>query len=373
MAFLLFLFHFFVDWASSFPTPLGPYFVEHYGLGTRGVSVAITSLGFLGSLTQPFFALWARNFKNHFLGLYFSLSCVALAVVLLSLPLPFVLLFGVFLLLFLANASFHPVGAALSGTQNGARGLAFFTAGGIAGGAVGPLFITWLVLHFSLSSVIWVALGLWVLLSLGFLRFRGISIRLPYAEFSWSLFPPLFFIWLLVGVRTFFTSLFHTFLPLYVASFAPLFWGGALLSSGVVVGFFANFLGVHLRKTFPVWVVNFLSFIGLGVGLFCLPMTRSIPLLFVLSLGADFSAFLTMSANVHEAQEILPEHRVFASSVAMGLAWSFGNLLSLVFAGVFGNEVTFVLRATGLLGIIVAGVLFFVRPVPAREKAVEGG
>lgn len=364
MAFLLFLFHFFVDWASSFPAPLGPYFVKQYGLDTRTVSMAITALGFLGSLAQPVFALLLSRVTNHLLSLYVSLSLVALSVVFLSLPLSFALLFGTFLMLFLANASFHPLGAALSGMQGGAQGVAFFTAGGIAGGVVGPLCVTFFALRSSLGWVSWIALGLWVLLSLGFLRFRKVSLQVPHVAFSFELFLALFPVWLLVGVRTFFTSLFHAFLPLYVASFAPLFWGGLLLSLGVLVGFFANFLGVALLRKAPIWVVNFLSFIGLGVGLLFLPVARSIPLLLFLSLSADFSAFLTMSANVHEAQEILPEHRVFASSVAMGLAWSFGNLLSLVFSSFFGNRVTFVLETSGILGILVAGVLLLVRPRP---------
>lgn len=362
MALLLFLFHFFIDWASSFPAPLGPYFVERYNLDTRTVSVAITALGFLGSFAQPVFALFLGRVKNHFVSLYFSLSLAALSVVFLSLPLSFVLLFGVFLLLFLANASFHPVGAALSGTQNGAQGVAFFTAGGIAGGVIGPLCVTWLALRFSLAPLSWIALGLWGLLSIGFFRFRGVTLRVPSASFSLRLFPALFPVWLLVGMRTFFTSLFHTFLPLYVASFAPMFWGGVLLSLGVLVGFFANFLGVALLRRVPIWIINFLSFIGLGIGLFFLPMTQSIPLLFLLSLFADFSAFLTMSVNVHEAQEILPGHRVFASSVAMGLAWSFGNFLSFAFASVFGDRVTFVLEVSGILGILVALALLGVRP-----------
>lgn len=368
MAFLLFLFHFFVDWASSFPAPLGPYFVRQYGLETKTVASAITALGFLGSLAQPVFALFLGKVKNHLMSLYVSLSCVALSVVFLSLPLPFGFLFGAFLLLFLANASFHPVGAALSGLQHGAQGVAFFTSGGIAGGVLGPLCVTWLALRFSLAPLAWIALGLWAFMSFGFLRFRNITISVPQeSSFPWRFFPALFPVWLLVGVRTFFTSLFHTFLPLYVASFAPLFWGGVLLSLGVLVGFFANFLGVLLLKKIPMWIVNFLSFIGLGVGLLFLPMTQSIPLLTFLSLAADFSAFLTMSANVHEAQEILPGYRVFASSVAMGLAWSFGNLLSFTFANAFGNQVAFVLETSGVLGILVALVLLGVRPHPARR------
>jgi FSR family fosmidomycin resistance protein-like MFS transporter len=362
VAFLLFLFHFFVDWASSFPAPLGPYFVEHYHLSTKMVSTAITALGFLGSITQPLFALWAGRMKNHLLSLYLSLSGIALALSLFALPLSFVLLFGAFLLLFLANASFHPVGAALSGVRGNAFGVAFFTAGGIAGGAVGPLFITWFASRFPLSAIVWVVLLLWGLLSFGFWRFRGMSLRVPHAEFSWRLFRALFSVFLLVGIRTFFTSLFHTFLPLYVATFASFVLGGMLLSFGVLVGFFANFLGVRLARVFPIWVVNVLSFVGLGVGLFFLPGMRSIPGLFLLSLSADFSAFLTMSVNVHEAQEILPEHRVFASSVAMGLAWSFGNLLSFLFASAFGDSVAFVLRTVGVLGMVVALFLLFVRP-----------
>ncbi len=367
MALLLPLFHFFIDWVSSFPAPLGPYLVERYGLDTRSVSLAITALGFLGSLAQPIFALVLRRVTNHFLSLYLSLSLAALSVVLLSLPLSFRLLFGVFLVLFLANASFHPLGVALSGIQDGARGVACFTAGGIAGGVAGPLCVTFFVLRPSLLPLAFMALGFWMFLSLGFFRLRKTRLFVPHATFSWRLFPALFPVWLLVGVRTFFTSLFHTFLPLYVASFAPMFWGGVLLSLGVLVGFFANFLGVALVRRTPIWAVNFLSFVGLGVGLFFLPMSHSIPLLFLLSLSADFSAFLTMSANVHEAQEILPEHRVFASSVAMGLAWAFGNSLSLMFSSIFGNRVSFVLGASGVLGILVALILLLVRPHPRRR------
>jgi FSR family fosmidomycin resistance protein-like MFS transporter len=107
----------------------------------------------------------------------------------------------------------------------------------------------------------------------------------------------------------------------------------------------------------PNRLLNFVSFIGLGVGLFFLPTTKYLLLITFFALFADFSAFLTMSANVHEAQKILPEHRVFASSVAMGLAWAFGNLLSLLFSGLFGDDVIFVLRTGGIIGMGFAGLL----------------
>jgi FSR family fosmidomycin resistance protein-like MFS transporter len=358
MTLLLFLFHFFVDWASSFPTPLGPYIVEHYGLSAKTVAVTIIFLGFFGSLIQPLFALFAPRLKNPFWGLYLALSCVALALFGLSFSFSFAFLFVAFLLLFLANAFFHPLGAALSGSRGEARGVALFTAGGIAGGAVGPLFVTWFVTHFPLSRLMFITLVVWLVLSLYFFRRSNDEApTFPRGTFSLRLFLPLFAVWFLVGIRTFFTSLFHTFLPLYVTSFSPLFVGGMLLSLGVLVGFFANFLGAHLAERMPNRLLNFLSFIGLGVGLFFLPTTKYLLLITFFALFADFSAFLTMSANVHEAQKILPEHRVFASSVAMGLAWAFGNLLSLLFSGLFGDDVIFVLRTGGIIGMGFAGLL----------------
>jgi len=86
-------------------------------------------------------------------------------------------------------------------------------------------------------------------------------------------------------------------------------------------------------------------------------LSRNLPMLFIFYIPFDFFGNLLMSANVVQAQSILPHRKALASSVAMGLAWSIGDFLATGYNAIFGNNV---LLSMGLIIpiTIVASVYF---------------
>jgi len=358
---MLFLFHFLADFFASFPSPLSPYFIGVYGVDSRTMAMVIATLSLLSSLSQMFFAT-RPLFQKSEAQFYISLSFLILPWALIPFSSHIYTLFLILTMAFLANASFHPQGAALSG-EHGAQGVTLFVSGGIAGAALGPIFITWLVSNVGISGIAPLALGIWICWTILFLRKRdyNISSSIPQQKFSLQFLLPLLPIWIMVGVRTFFTDIFHTFVPIYLSFQGySLVMGGMLLSGGVMFGLLANSIGSRIRTQFNNRLVNLLSFGGLGVAILIFTRAEGIIPLTLSYLLADFCSFLSMSTNVCEAQDLLPQHRTFASSVAMGLSWAFGHLLHLLYSSLLGNQVTIALESAGFfsLGMVVFLLLF---------------
>jgi len=359
MALLMFLFHFVVDFVVAFPAPLSPYFIREYGLDGRTVAMGVAVLAFVGSFSQVLFAF--RKQEKPWCQSYWGMSFTLIPMLFLVFPLPFLAVFAVFFLIYLADGYFHPLGAALSGVNRGGKGVTAFISGGILGGALGPVFITWFVSRYSLRSLSLVALCILVPLSLWFLRERKPSCELQKAAFSWRFFGILWPIWFMVSSRTFISAAFHTFVPIYVAEKGySLLSGGALLTLGVLFGIPANILGSRMELYLTNGKLNLLSFLTLGVAVLAFTEAQRLAFLFFFYILADFATFLTMSTNVTEAQRLLPEHRLFASSIAMGFAWAFGHALNLLWASLFGNSALFILKSIGAiaLGVALCVVLF---------------
>ncbi|MGB4691449.1 MAG: MFS transporter [Atribacterales bacterium] len=361
---MLFLSHFLADFFASFPSPLSPYFIGVYGVDSRTIAMVIATLSLLSSLSQIFFAT-RPLFQKSEVQFYISLSLLILPWSLIPFSSHIYTLFLILVVAFLANASFHPQGAALSG-ESGSQGITLFVSGGIAGAALGPIFITWIVSSGGISGIAPLTLGIWICWTILFLRILrrrdyNISSSIPRQKFSFQFFLPLLPIWIMVSIRTFFTDIFHTFVPIYLNFQGySLVMGGMLLSGGVMSGLLANSIGSRIRTQFNNRLVNLLSFGGLGVAILIFTRAEGIISLTLSYLLADFSSFLSMSTNVCEAQDLLPQHRAFASSVAMGLSWAFGHFLHLLYSSLLGNRVTLVIESAGFfsLGMTVFLLLF---------------
>ncbi len=361
---MLFLSHFLADFFASFPSPLSPYFIGVYGVDSRTIAMVIATLSLLSSLSQIFFAT-RPLFQKSEVQFYISLSLLILPWSLIPFSSHIYTLFLILVVAFLANASFHPQGAALSG-ESGSQGITLFVSGGIAGAALGPIFITWIVSSGGISGIVPLTLGIWICWTILFLiilrkRDYNISSSIPRQKFSLQFFLPLLPIWIMVSIRTFFTDIFHTFVPIYLNFQGySLVMGGMLLSGGVMFGLLANSIGSRIRTQFNNRLVNLLSFGGLGVAILIFTRAEGIISLTLSYLLADFSSFLSMSTNVCEAQDLLPQHRAFASSVAMGLSWAFGHFLHLLYSSLLGNRVTLVIESAGFfsLGMTVFLLLF---------------
>ena len=372
---MLFLSHFLADFFASFPSPLSPYFIGVYGVDSRTMAMVIATLSLLSSLSQIFFAT-RPLFQKSEAQFYISLSLLILPWSLIPFSSHIYTLFLILIVAFLANASFHPQGAALSG-ESGSQGVTLFVSGGIAGAALGPIFITWIVSSGGISGIAPLTLGIWICWTILFLRILrrrdyNISSSIPRQKFSFQFFLPLLPIWIMVSIRTFFTDIFHTFVPIYLNFQGySLVMGGMLLSGGVMSGLLANSIGSRIRTQFNNRLVNLLSFGGLGVAILIFTRAEGIISLTLSYLLADFSSFLSMSTNVCEAQDLFPQHRAFASSVAMGLSWAFGHFLHLLYSFLLGNQVTLVIESAGFFSLgMTVFLLFF--PSFFQRKAYCG-
>lgn len=355
-------FHFTVDFFSSFLQALSPYLIEVYQLTPRQVAMFVAATSLLSSVSQLLFAQILQKFPNQKLLLVTTLSLLTLAPILFAFHISLVLSILSFLLIFIANALFHPLGTSWAGTSNRQSGVAFFISGGITGGAVGPVFITWLVSTRGSLALIPFSLLFWLattVLFVGFTRRAGhFQVQTPREGFTLSYFHLLFPIWLMVGLRTLFMSGLHTFTPIWVSSLGfKLVVGGSLLSGGVVLGILSNLTGNYLRHKIGNWWVNWISFSGMGIFILLFATTKNPLLIFTFYFLADAFGFLSMSSNVQEAHHLLPNHLPLASSISMGFAWSFGYLLHLGYSSIFGNSPQFVISSMGIASLCWAGII----------------
>jgi FSR family fosmidomycin resistance protein-like MFS transporter len=162
----------------------------------------------------------------------------------------------------------------------------------------------------------------------------------------------------MVGLRTFYMSSLHTYSPMYsnLRGYS-LIIGGSLLSLGLISGLLFNIFGSRFRIRFNNWLVNVVSFTGMGLFLNIFVHIESLALFILFYVLSDSFMFFSMSSNVIEAQKMLPGHPAFAASVSMGVAWATGYLLHLGYSSFFGNQVGFVLNSIGIFSLITAGCL----------------
>ncbi|MGQ9472617.1 MAG: MFS transporter [Candidatus Caldatribacteriaceae bacterium] len=373
MSTLMFFFHFVVDFVVSFPAPLGPHFIHFYGLPTRNITMGIALLALTGSLSQLFFALITKSSYSPWKRMYQATVLTVIPLFLFGISIPFGALLISFLVIGLAEGYFHPQGAAVAGENRGGHGVTWFISGGILGGALGPVFITWFVSQWTLSGIVWIAISLLILINIWFLLIPKPEFQSRKISFSWHFFGTLWPIWFMVSSRTFFSAVFHTFVPIYVASKGySLLSGGSMLSAGIFLGIVANILGNRMRSFLRNGRLNLLSFLILGTSILSFMEMKSLPLMFFFYILADFATFLTMSTNVAEAQELLPENKVLASSISMGFSWAFGHTLSLLWASLFGNNPVVALKSVGSISLGVALFIFlFERLIISKSVQVQ--
>lgn len=359
MDFAIAFLHTTVDLFVEFLSPISPYFIKTYSIQPRTIAMLIASIMLMTALSQIFFAMVLPRIKNQWLLLYGIVFCVVLPTSLFALKINIIGVYCIFFTIFLANASYHPFGTALAGRNHSIKAVTSFVSGGIIGGALGPILITWWVGAFGLNKIFYFNLIFLVILQpiLWSLKKNFVKIT-KHPDFSWKSFPVLIPIWVMVGLRTFYMSSLHIYSPIYsnIRGYSLLV-GGSLLSMGLISGLFFNIIGSRLRIRLNNWVVNVVSFAGMGLFMNFFVRTKTLFPFIVLYVLSDSFLFLSMSSNVCEAQKNLPGHPAFAASVSMGLAWATGYLLHLGYSSFFGNQVDFVMRSIGIFSLITAGII----------------
>jgi FSR family fosmidomycin resistance protein-like MFS transporter len=367
MTFAISLAHFLADFLNSFFKPLGPYFIERFGIDSRTFASLITLIGAFSSIFQIVFGLYFDRRKRD--GVY-VLLLVLLEILLISI-LGFINSFSILIIIIffirLFNSAFHPVGASFAGRLNKGSHIAWFSVFGTFGAALGPIFITTYVNFFGLDKLYYV--GIFSLLFLIIFYKKLWHYEKP--EISEKRFPAfneviiLLPVFLMVVLRGFIMDIFHTFVPIYVnLKGSSLVIGGATLSIGMIIGMFTNYYGSILREKIGIRIINLIGFLGMGIfGLLLLYMNSEFTRILAFA-AFDAFGFLTMSANIVEAQFLMPKNKSFASSVSMGFAWAIGNFISSGYSAIFGNNVSFVLSSVSIIAILL-GIIY---PIVYRKK-----
>ncbi|KLO24953.1 MFS transporter [Marinitoga sp. 1155] len=356
MTFTISLAHFFADFFNSFFKPLGPYFINKFNIDSRTFTTLITLIGAFSSILQIFFGLYFDRRKRDGVFVVLLLFIEILLISLIGFVNSFYVLLILIFFIRLFNSAFHPVGASFAGRQNKGTHVAWFSVFGTFGAALGPVFITTYVKIFGIDKLYYVGIISGILLIFFYKKlwkYEKLEIaekRFPALKDALVLIP----VFLMVALRGFIMNIFHTFVPIYLnQKGSGLIIGGATLTIGMIIGMFTNYYGTYLRDKFGIKFINLIGFLGMGISGILMVLMNTEILRIVYFSAFDAFGFLTMSANLVEAQILMPKNKSFASSVSMGFAWSIGNFISSGYSAIFGNNVGFVLLSISIFSIIL--------------------
>jgi MFS transporter, FSR family, fosmidomycin resistance protein len=133
-----------------------PTLQERFDAGPTLLAVIVAVFWIASSATQPVFGAIAEDVGLRViasLGVLMAAAFLSLIGVASQLGLVFLLL----VIGGLGSAALHPVGTTIAGSQatNATFGVGLFTAGGMVGFALGPVFILYLVSEFGTDATVW--------------------------------------------------------------------------------------------------------------------------------------------------------------------------------------------------------------------------
>jgi FSR family fosmidomycin resistance protein-like MFS transporter len=340
---LLFLAHFVVDSQISFLSPLLPLLSDkfHIDLGAAGVLVGL--LAFFVAGTQVFTSIitdrWPRLpwLAIGLIGSSFFMTSVgwlpSYTWVAISIPVGGLL-----------AGMAHPDMASRAGAlsdRHRSLAVSFFVSGGRLGFSLGPIIALFIVEWWGME---W----LWIYIFVNIIAVIGILSGLPKPEAAktqgsdifqglgaaiWKARHPLF---ILLGVtvsRAVVTVNMQGFLPtLYVQMHLGIWQGGIANSLLLFFGMTGVMLGGALANRYgkrqiilsgiTISIISLVGFLASTPGGF-LASTPGLALVFLSTLG--FGLYMPMGVSMAYAQESLPSHRGFASSLTLGASWGIAS------------------------------------------------
>lgn len=152
--------HLFTDVNQGAVAALVPFLISERGLSLAAAGTLVLAATLSSSIVQPFFGYFSDRIPlPSLMPLGVMLGGVGIALVGIAPSYPLILLCTV--LSGLGVAAFHPESARFANYVSGtgrARGMSFFSVGGNAGFALGPIITTPLVLYFGLPGSLFLAL-----------------------------------------------------------------------------------------------------------------------------------------------------------------------------------------------------------------------
>jgi len=344
------------SYMNLFP-PLLPFLIPALGLSVAQIGWITTSFSVTSSLSQLAIGYLSDRIGGRF---FIFLGPLVASIFMSSIGLihNYALLMVAVAVAGLGVASFHPPSSAIAGSidsSKSGRAMSLFTLGGNLGWTLMPLLAVPLVLNFGLKSTPVLAIpGLFVAFSL-FLYAPDVS---PGRHDAGTSFvrtvksKPVAFSCLLGSVAFRSLSFFAlvTFLPKYLVDhgFTPMESGiflSILTFSGAIGGLIGGFISDSIGRK-PV-VITSLALAAPFLGLFQLSSSQFMMGLWLALAGAALLG--SFSVTVVAAQEIFPDNKAVASSLALGFGLGLGGLG----VGLIGGLAS-VIGISGAIAVIVA-------------------
>ncbi len=375
---ILFFVHFVVDSHATFFAPLIPLLREkfHFSLATAGVLISIQSL--TSAASQPITAMlvdrwpWLPWLAVGIVGSSVAFTAIGWIPVFAGVAAAIVLggiLFGLS----------HPDMAARAGRlsdEHNSLSVSVFVTGGRLGFAFGPLVaiavaenlgMEWLWLYVSVALTA-MALVVWGLPSVPRPKKdekkppQGANLREAIRRVRW----PISLLFGVAIVRAITMANLGGFLPTLFVDMGQGLWRGGLANTvlfasgaaGVMTG---GILGDRLGKRFIIIIGATIALAGM-IGFIVFPFTFA-----YFSLATiGFGAFIPMGVSVALAQEYLPDHRGFASSLMLGGGWLIASFTSVPIAAV--AERVGLIRAFWILPVFLGSALLFAFLLPKEGQ-----
>ncbi len=331
--------HLFTDLNQGAMPALLPFFVAEYGLTYQQAAGLVFAATFASSVVQPLFGRYADRFSAAWL-MPVGILAAGFGLALTGVVTDYWLMAAVLMLSGLGVAAFHPEAARSMNAAAGERkatGMSFFSMGGTAGFAVGPLLATALMLAFGVRGAVLLALPALGMAGVLFTQLRALPrLRLsrPRAVGEAAGAPEAIDAWRHFGVlsaaiisRSVLFFGFNTFLPLYwIDSLgqSPAA-GGTILSLWLGCGVIGTLLGGRLADRYGARRVGLMTSLVLVPLVVVFVMVRqpllagALIVLMSILLAAPGSGLMVLG------QGYLPNHIGVASGVTIGLSVSVGG------------------------------------------------
>lgn len=340
-SYIIMLGHLCADLGGGALPAILPFLVADRGITYEAAAGLTFALSSVGSLIQPLFGSMADRTSRPWLmslGILLSGCGVSMLGFLDSYP----AMFAAVMLTGIGSALFHPDAGRMANYVAGeakGKGISNFSVGGNMGGALGPVLVVWGMTVFGVRGTAVLALPA-VAMTLFMVTQHG-----RFAEFAaqggretaaaaaagqrddWRSFAKL------TGV-VFLRSTIAT----GMSTFLPLFWQGVLMQSEQVSGSVTTVLALSGAvatlvggRMADVLGCNRVIRAGLTVLPLCLlsvTLSRSVLLSTLLLVPAAAALNLAYSPSVTLGQKFVPNHLGLSSGITMGLAGSFGGVVS---------------------------------------------
>lgn len=152
--------HLFTDVNQGAVAALLPFLISDRGLSLAAAGALVTAATLSSSIVQPLFGIFSDNRPLPVL-MPLGLLCAGVGIALVGVAPTYPLILLSVVLSGIGVAAFHPEAARFANYVSGsrrARGMSFFSVGGNAGFALGPILTTPLILLFGLPGTLFLAL-----------------------------------------------------------------------------------------------------------------------------------------------------------------------------------------------------------------------